>query len=158
LPHSNHREYTPCAQEHSNKHTHALHHSNHCDLHLVHKNTQTSTRMHCLAAITVSMPLYKPKHTLPNTHASPRSNHSAHAPSISPNTHSHTRMHCLAAITASMLLVRKNTQTSTRMHHQSAITVSMCLVQAQTHTLTHAYQAIHQPRELLHHKRKAVQC
>jgi hypothetical protein len=57
--------------------------------------------------------LYKPKHTLPHTHASPRSNHREHAPCTSQNTHSHTCMHRLAAITVSMRLTHVYTCTYT---------------------------------------------
>jgi hypothetical protein len=78
--------------------------------------------------------LYRPKHTLPHTHASPRSNSREYAPCTIQNTHSHTCIHGLAAIIVTMRLVRKNTQTSTRMHSLRVITRSIRPAQAQPNT------------------------
>ncbi len=121
LPPRNGCEHTPCSWKHKQAHVcitsqQALWACAWCT-----RTHRTSTRMYRLAAITLTMrlvhehteqthaciasqqsqwacALHKPKHTLPHMHASPRSNHSEHAPCTSPNTHSHTRMHRLAVI------------------------------------------------------------
>jgi hypothetical protein len=77
---------------------------------LVHKNTQTSTRMHRMAVITVGI---QSKHTLQHTHASPRSNHPEHAPCTDPNTHSDKCINCLAASTVTIRLEQAQTQIPT---------------------------------------------
>jgi hypothetical protein len=92
---------------------------------LVHKNAQTSTRMHCLTAITA---LYKPKYTLRHMHASPRSNHREHTPCTSPPTNA-----CIA-LQQSQPCKNQNTNPDTCMHGLAGTEVSM------RHLFTSAYK------------------
>ena len=73
---------------------------------------KTSTRIHRLAAITVSINLAHKKNMNKHNHASPRSNHSEHT--LCSCAHSHTYIHHLTAIPVNIHLT--HTHTNKHMH------------------------------------------
>jgi hypothetical protein len=73
---------------------------------------KTSTRIHRLAAITVSINLAHKKNMNKHKHASPHSNHSEHTPCSC--AHSHTYIHHLTAIPVNIHLT--HTHTNKHMH------------------------------------------
>jgi hypothetical protein len=122
----------------------------------IHKQAHKHTRMHCLAAlsVTASCAMCTRTHKIKNTHALPRSNHSdhppcaqehtnkhthasphsnycEHMPCTSPNTLSHTCMHRLAAINHNEhapCATSPNTLSHIHMHHLKRMAVNISLI------------------------------